>query len=420
MAGGDPSTGSQPKGRIQEIDEDDLQETRRASRPRESVTSASKASVKRSQDRQERGSSQEDSDTSSSPSLSTSDSDESTSLAECSAKLAKAQTLSKCQYPTSRVASSKSTRKATALAETPAPAQMPAREAKIARRLAQTARRIEAKRTAAEAKTQAAAQIGAAVMLMTHAAGKRPTCRIEDVVVEHYGTSYNADCQEGTESNGYRGTGPGERIGSVNGWSSHHRVVSGQLHDAQIPTTDQPTARRRAARQIHFPIGPHQTVRKATESNGYRATGPDERVGSVNERSSHHRVVSGQLHDAQTSTPRPRTSMEKLRKPFLTHLTHSVHRLPGSFIRDFFLRALRMLLLTHSPYTYYNHTVHMNHLGRSGTLLDPPNTQVSNPHATALYCRLAELTEIMYWFSSRRLDRARHLLNRHGLRRSVR
>ena len=65
-------------------------------------------------------------------------------------------------------------------------------------------------------------------------------------------------------------------------------------------------------------------VRKATERNGYRATGPGERVGSVNKRSSHHRVVSGsgQLHehDAQTSTPRPRrsTCMEKLRKPFLT------------------------------------------------------------------------------------------------------
>ena len=69
-------------------------------------------------------------------------------------------------------------------------------------------------------------------------------------------------------------------------------------------------------RQMHSAIGPHQTVRKATEGNGYRATGPGERVGSVNERLSHHRVVSGQLHDAQTSTPRPRTSMEKLRKPY--------------------------------------------------------------------------------------------------------
>ena len=39
---------------------------------------------------------------------------------------------------------------------------------------------------------------------------------------------------------------------------------------------------------------------------------------SVNKRSSHHRVVSGQLHEAQTSTPRPGRSMGKLRKSFLT------------------------------------------------------------------------------------------------------
>jgi hypothetical protein len=48
------------------------------------------------------------------------------------------------------------------------------------------------------------------------------------------------------------------------------------------------------------------------------------RFGSVNERSSHHRVVSGQLHDAQTSTPRSRVSVKKLRKcnyyPTVTHI----------------------------------------------------------------------------------------------------
>ena len=44
----------------------------------------------------------------------------------------------------------------------------------------------------------------------------------------------------------------------------------------------------------------HQTVQFGTESNGYRGTGPGEQSGSVNERSSHHRVVSGKLHDAQT------------------------------------------------------------------------------------------------------------------------
>ena len=143
--------------------------------------------------------------------------------------------------------------------------------------------------------------------------------------------------QEDTESNGYRGTGPGERVSSVNDQSSHHRVVSGQLHNAQTLANRSLTHVWATKYVSNFTP---QTARKGSESNGYRGTGPGERVGSVNERLSHHQVVSGQLHDAQTSTPRPRASMEKLRKPFLTHLTHSVHRLPGSFIRDFFARAL--------------------------------------------------------------------------------
>jgi hypothetical protein len=49
----------------------------------------------------------------------------------------------------------------------------------------------------------------------------------------------------------------------------------------------------------------HQTAQQGTESNGYRGTGPGERVRSVNERSSHHRVVSGQLHNAQKPVKRP-------------------------------------------------------------------------------------------------------------------
>ena len=48
-----------------------------------------------------------------------------------------------------------------------------------------------------------------------------------------------------------------------------------------------------------------QTVQEGTESNGYRGTGPGERFSSVNERSSHHQVVSGKLHDAQTPANRP-------------------------------------------------------------------------------------------------------------------
>ena len=49
----------------------------------------------------------------------------------------------------------------------------------------------------------------------------------------------------------------------------------------------------------------HQTAQQGTESNGYRGTGPGERVRSVNERSSHHRVVSGQLRNAQKPVKRP-------------------------------------------------------------------------------------------------------------------
>ena len=49
--------------------------------------------------------------------------------------------------------------------------------------------------------------------------------------------------QEGTESNGYRGTGPGERAGSVNERASHHRVVSGQLQNAQTPANRQVNTR---------------------------------------------------------------------------------------------------------------------------------------------------------------------------------
>ena len=50
---------------------------------------------------------------------------------------------------------------------------------------------------------------------------------------------------------------------------------------------------------------------------------------------------------------------------------------------------------------YYDHTIHMSQLGLSGTLLDPPNAQVSNPHATALYI----LRGISFDFESFRLLR---------------
>ena len=109
--------------------------------------------------------------------------------------------------------------------------------------------------------------------------------------------------QEGTGSNGYRGTGPSERVGSVNDRSSHHRVVSGQLHNAQ-------TLANRSLSHVQtikyvLDLTHQMTAQEGTGSNGYRGTGPSERVGSVNGQSSHHRVVSGQLHDAQTPANRP-------------------------------------------------------------------------------------------------------------------
>ena len=116
-----------------------------------------------------------------------------------------------------------------------------------------------------------------------------------------------------------------------------------------------------------FSYWTNQTVQEGTKSNGYRGTGPGERVGSVNERSSHHRVVSGQVHDAQTSTPRPRTSVKMLRKSFFTPLTYSANRLPGSLFETFCARAPCISLLTHSPQVLYDHIVHMSHQGPSGT-----------------------------------------------------
>ena len=86
--------------------------------------------------------------------------------------------------------------------------------------------------------------------------------------------------QEGTESNRYRGTGPGERFGSVNERSSHHRVVSGQLHDAQTPAS-RPFPHVQTSRGVLGLDAPD--CQEGTESNEYHGTGPGERVGSVNE-----------------------------------------------------------------------------------------------------------------------------------------
>ena len=111
--------------------------------------------------------------------------------------------------------------------------------------------------------------------------------------------------QQGTESNGYRGTGPGERVRSVNERSSHHRVVSGQLHNAQKPVK-RPLPHVNTTRCVLKLDAPDGSA-GAPRVTDIVVTGPGERVGSVNERSSHHRVVSGQLHNAQTPANRPLT-----------------------------------------------------------------------------------------------------------------
>ena len=51
-----------------------------------------------------------------------------------------------------------------------------------------------------------------------------------------------------------------------------------------------------------------------------------------------------------------------------------------------FARALLIWLLAHSPLMLYDHTVHMSNFGRSGTVLDTPNTLVSILNLTTIYC----------------------------------
>jgi hypothetical protein len=61
-------------------------------------------------------------------------------------------------------------------------------------------------------------------------------------------------------------------------------------------------------------LGPKiRTVQQGTKSNGYRDMGPGERVRSVNEQPSNHRVVSGQPHNAQTPANRPLTHVHTTR-----------------------------------------------------------------------------------------------------------
>ena len=62
------------------------------------------------------------------------------------------------------------------------------------------------------------------------------TCRQPDAFGSRIGPQQTA--QKGTESiSRYRGMGPGELVGKMNEPLFHHRVVLGQLQDAQLPAT---------------------------------------------------------------------------------------------------------------------------------------------------------------------------------------
>ena len=59
----------------------------------------------------------------------------------------------------------------------------------------------------------------------------------------------------------------------------------------------------------------HGWLQKEARSSGYRVTESDERARSVIDRLQYHQVVSGRPQNAQTSTPRARTSVEATFSP---------------------------------------------------------------------------------------------------------
>ena len=60
----------------------------------------------------------------------------------------------------------------------------------------------------------------------------------------------------------------------------------------------------------------------------YRVTVADDHTRSVNERLSHHRVVSGQLHNAQTQVNRPLTHAHTTRCVLKLHAPDRLSRAP--------------------------------------------------------------------------------------------
>ena len=156
--------------------------------------------------------------------------------------------------------------------------------------------------------------------------------------------------REGIECNGYRGTGPGERARSVNERLSHHRVMSGQLYDAQKPAKRPLTHVCRPPDAFSDWITRHG-VQEGTECNGYRGTGPGERVRSVNERTS---GVGTASRCSNILSPAACTSVKKLRKSPRNYPIDAWHqpRLPAPRVptRDFF-RAHAFNFAPHAPGT---------------------------------------------------------------------
>ena len=94
----------------------------------------------------------------------------------------------------------------------------------------------------------------------------------------------------------------------------YHRTVSGVPRDAQIPLTWQ-----RATISVTLGVFLNRLVREL-EGNDYRVWGLVSGVGSLNEQSSHHRVVSGQPHDAQTMANRSLTHVQTAK--YVSDSTH--------------------------------------------------------------------------------------------------
>ena len=125
--------------------------------------------------------------------------------------------------------------------------------------------------------------------------------------------------------NGYSVKGWDEDIASANGSLSYHRVVSGELWDAQT-TASRPRGGAQGLRCVlQLDVSP--TTRSAPICNGYSVKGWDEDIASANGSLSYHRVVSGELWDAQTPASRPRGGAQGLRCVLQLDVSPTSHNL---------------------------------------------------------------------------------------------